>query len=69
MIWSTAHHCHSIGGQQLFWGHGGEVGNVGQGIDQGYEGDGYVDGSRQVSVKIDKKITTYFYTYRKSLDY
>lgn len=46
--WRAAHHCHSIGGQQLLGCHGGEVGNVGHSVDEGHQGDGNVDGSRQV---------------------
>lgn len=44
----AAHHCDSIGGQQLLRRHGGEVGDVGQGVDQGHQWDGNVDGTRKV---------------------
>lgn len=43
-----AHHCDGVGGQQLLRGHGGEVGDVGQGVDQGHQGDGDVDGPGKV---------------------
>lgn len=47
----AAHHCHSVGGQQLLGGHGGEVGNVGQSVDKGHQWDGNVDGTGQVPDK------------------
>lgn len=53
--WRAAHHCHSIGCQQLLRSHGGEVGNVGHSVDQGHQWNGNVDGARQVP--IDKKNT------------
>lgn len=44
----AAHHRYSIGGQQLLWGHGGEVGDVRQGVDEGHQWDRNVDGARKV---------------------
>lgn len=44
----AAHHRYGIGGQQLLWGHGGEVGDVRQGVDQGHQWDRNVDGTRKV---------------------
>ena len=47
------HHGHCVGGQQLLGGHGGEVGDVGQCVDQRHQRDGDVDGPGQVPVVID----------------
>ena len=43
---APTHHRHGIGGQQLLGGHGGEVGDVGEGVHEGHQGDGDEDGTR-----------------------
>lgn len=48
LLFKAAHHCHSVGGQQLLRGHGGEVGNVGHRVDKRHQWDGNVDGTGQV---------------------
>lgn len=44
----AAHHCYSVGVQQLLRGHRGEVGDVGQGVDEGHQWDRDVDGPGKV---------------------
>lgn len=51
----ASHHCYSVGGEQLLWSHGGEVGDVGHGVHQGHQWDGDVDGKRQVPDGTKKK--------------
>ena len=43
---APTHHGHGIGGQQLLGGHGSEVGDVGEGVHKGHQGDGDEDGTR-----------------------
>lgn len=40
-----SHHCHSIGGQQLLWAHGRDVGHVGKHVNKGDHRDGDEDGA------------------------
>lgn len=51
--WET-HHRHSVGGQKLLGGHGRDVGYVGEDVDEGHQGNGDKNGSRQVPVE-DRK--------------
>ena len=47
-IMGCTNHGHCVGGQQLLRRHGGEVCDVGQGVDQRHQGDGDVDRPGQV---------------------
>lgn len=49
---TETHHSHSIRLQQLLRGHGGEVGNVGESIDERHKGDGDVDCTWKVPSKV-----------------
>lgn len=40
-----SHHRHSIGGQQLLWAHGRDVGHVGKHVNKGDHRDGDEDGA------------------------
>lgn len=44
----ATHHGNGIGGQQLLGSHGRDVGNVGEDVDEGHQGDGDEDGARKV---------------------
>lgn len=45
---AAAHHGYGVGAQQLLRAHGGEVGDVGQGVDERHQWDGNVDGPGKV---------------------
>lgn len=51
-----SHHCHSIGGQQLLWAHGRDVGHVGKHVNKGDHRDGDEDGAWQVPGRIKDKV-------------
>lgn len=42
------HHGNGVGGQQLLGTHGRDVGDVGEDVDEGHQGDGDEDGPRKV---------------------
>ena len=47
-LFNTTHHSHSFGGQDLSRGEHGEVGHVGEQVDDGHQRHGDADGARQV---------------------
>lgn len=44
----ATHHGNGVGGQQLLGSHGRDVGDVGEDVDEGHQGDGDEDGARKV---------------------
>ena len=58
-IMGCTNHGHGIGGQQLLGRHGGEVGDVGEGVDQRDQRDGDVDGPGQVPVRRGHRSSDY----------
>lgn len=44
----ATHHGNGVGGQQLLGTHGCDVGDVGEDVDEGHQGDGDEDGARKV---------------------
>lgn len=44
----VTHHGNGIGGQQLLRTHGRDIGDVGEDIDEGHQGDGDEDGTWEV---------------------
>lgn len=45
---NKTHHGNGIGGKQLLGAHGGDVGYVGEDVNEGHEGDGDEDGTWKV---------------------
>lgn len=47
----ATHHSDGVGGQQLLGTHGRDVGDVGEDVDEGHQGDGDEDGARKIPGK------------------
>lgn len=51
-----SHHCHSIGGQQLLWAHGCDVGHVGKHVNKCDHGDRNEDCTWEIPGRIKDHI-------------